>query len=451
MSWPKKVTGKSATVYSPDFNDPSLGIHYSGKSANGVLIDSKGLLNLPKVRSSEVKSLVGSLRQSMGDMASAGQSAIRNVFPIAASSPITGIFLIKPSYLTGDQCLGVSTRFSIAPVDAWNVFLSSNRLHIEKYNYAVGANGYYRPASTLPNNLTYIIGFAFNPAVDTITASINGVVTTGFTAGAVFGYGTAGYFYGGFNDISTLYGYRTLIGAHSLYDVVKDAAWFRSEWVKVAQAIQFKTDWGCKQSIADESTVGNFVGNGSTPFEILSGTWNLGTDIVDGEPVKTITCVNAGTLWLDRKFMGVNNTEAAYGSWRWDLDHTGSVGTSQIGITCSAKSASASHNGYRMTYDGAGTRVLYRHAAAVDTYLFGFASLGQVHVTRRFDNYWYGSVKPFGSWLDFGAAPGTLDATYTTSEGMCFDLTPGDKLRVATVRGELGPTKFLGEFLPYEV
>jgi hypothetical protein len=461
MSWPNKVYSRSSNIYSPNLDDSSLGSHYSGAVSNNSLIDSKGLLNLPKIRSTNIKSGIGVLRKSSTGMASAGQSAIRSVFPVAAASPITGTFIIKPSSLTGDQCLGVATRFSIAPVDSWNVFLSGNRFHIEKYNYSAGADGYFRPVPTLVNNLTYMLGFSFNPVDNLIYGSINSVVSSGFTAGGVFGYGTAGYFYGGYSDISTLYGYNSLIGAHTLYNVVKDAAWFRKEWIKVAQAAQLKTGWGAKISIANESTAGNFVGNGSTPFEILSGTWKTSLQLVDGELHKVIECVAAGTVWLDRRFMGISSTEASYGSWRGLFYHAPSATPTTVALTATAKNTPSVTTGYY--FRGYNQEARFgRYAAGAFTDLRTLPApgaalaLAEFHTTRNFKDEWRQNARlapgAFGpTWTDWQTSVADTSATYLTSEGMSFTANAGDWLSLGTVRDTYALTKFLGEFLPTEI
>jgi hypothetical protein len=461
MSWPNKVYSGSSQVYSPDFNDSSLGIHYSGINTNNSLVDSKGLLNLPKTRSTNIKSRIGILRKSSTGMASAGQSAVRNVFPVAAASPITGTFIINPSSITGDQCLAVSTRFSVAPVDCWNVFLSGNRFHIEKYNYTAGADGYFRPAQLIVNNLTYMLGFSFNPVDNLIYGSINSVLSSGFTGVAVFGYGTAGYFYGGYSDISTLYGYNSLIGAHTLYNVVKDAAWFRKEWIKVAQAAQLKTGWGAKVSIANESTAGNFVGNGSTPFEILSGTWKTSVQTVDGELHKVIECVAAGTVWLDRRFMNINSTEASYGSWRGLFYHAPSATPTTVALTATAKATPSVTTGYYFRgYDAEARFGRYNAGVFTDIRTLpapGAAlALAEFHTTRKFNNEWRQNARlapgAFGpTWTDWQTSAVDTSATYLTSEGMSFTANAGDWLSLGTVRDTYALTKFLGEFLPTEI
>jgi hypothetical protein len=208
---------------------------------------------------------------------------------------------------------------------------------------------------------------------------------------------------------------------------------------------------GCTFDIyeAGAETTYYYLGSFNTAFGTLVAYQSVNESYRD---VKVIECVSAGTLWLDRKFMNLNNSEAAYGSWRWSLYHNLGGSDSYVGLTCSAKSAVASHNGYIMAYNNAGLRSLYRHAGAVNTLVFDFSTGGEkIHVTRRFDGYWYGSIKPAGNWIDFGAYPGALDTTYTTSEGMCFQLNPGDRLKIATIKDDDNVVKFLGEFLPQEV
>jgi hypothetical protein len=215
-----------------------------------------------------------------------------------------------------------------------------------------------------------------------------------------------------------------------------------------------KTGWGSKVSIANENTVGNFVGNGSTPFEILSGTWKVSTQTVDGELHKVIECVAAGTVWLDRKFMNVNSSEAAYGGWRFFVSHATSATPTTIALTATAKNTPAVTTGYYLRVYDTETRE-GRYSAGVYTDFETLATGGgstvpiEVQVRRRFDNVWQHHNRRIGqAWLTSGS---DTDATYLTSEGVSITANAGDWISLGTVRDTYALTKYLGEFDPAEV
>jgi hypothetical protein len=451
MSWPKKVYSKGSCVYTPNLNDPNLGMSYNGLIASGRLIDAKNFLHLGRVRASSTRTLLGKQLKCTDNTCMAGQTGVSSGFPATGLIPITVTAIVHP-HPSGNQCIAVATRQNAGTADSWNMFLINNNLHVERYDYNGSANGYYRPATTTTvTGLPFFALGGIDPVNNTIYVGMNGILYSGFTAGAALAYSARGFFIGGFQDSSVTANFTGRIGNVSLYNQLKDAAWFRKEWVKIAQAVQFKTDWGCKESTANENTVGNFVGNGSTPFEILSGTWKLATTTQFDEPTKTIQCVAAGTLWLDRRFLAINNVEAAYGAWRTRITHLAGT-TSYVGLVCSAKSAFASHNGYALKIDTTDSRSVIRHAGAAENYVVGCPD-GQVnHVNRRFDSVWseFSRIDTYPTnWNDVGFT-GT-DATYTTSEGMCFTMNVGDEICLGNLRDDNNLIKFLGEFSPQEV
>jgi len=240
------------------------------------------------------------------------------------------------------------------------------------------------------------------------------------------------------------------------------AADVRKEWLQYARMVQLKTGWGSKVSIANESTVGNFVGNGSTPFEILSGTWKVSTQTVDGELHKVIECVGAGTVWLDRKFMNINSTEAAYGSWRGLFYHAPSATPTTVALTATAKDTPSVTTGYYFRgYNQEARFGRYSAGAFTDLRTLpapGAAlALANFQTGRKFNNEWQQSARlapgAYGpTWTDWQtSSPPDVSATYLTSEGMSFTANAGDWLSLGTVRDTYALTKFLGEFIPTEV
>jgi hypothetical protein len=367
-------------------------------------------------------------------------------YPSVNNIPVTAVALIR-SRSVGSEFIFNSSN---AGNPGWNLIVHpALGLQIERINYPDSAR--YVSGILLSVNQQSLVMAQVNPATPTMSVGVNGQVYTG-AAGALF-YGAAtGLALG--RQASATFVFTGDIGRAAIYNGFKDAAWFRKEWVKVAQAAHLKTGWGSKVSIAIESTVGNFVGNGSTPFEILSGTWKVSTQTVDGELHKVLECVAAGTIWLDRHFMGINSSEASYGGWRFFVSHAASATPTTIALTATAKNTPAVTTGYYLRVYDTETRE-GRYSAGAYTDFETLATGGgateplEVQVRRRFDNVWQHHNRRIGqAWLTSGS---DTDATYLTSEGVSITANAGDWISLGTVRDNFAFTKYLGEFDPSEV
>lgn len=444
VNWPSKVYSPIARPFTYSTKDTALVRNISGPIREGKILDKTGNASLTSyVKSSNMRTLNGPLSFRLTPQ---GQCVAYNYlgsYPTVNGSSYTISCLIKDVPLSGDNMIlysGTTPEWLLAGSGATLLFQTSD-----------GGNG--RHTVNLNNTNTHFVSVKVNPATPSIAISIDGVpYNSGWTAGSIYAYGgLTGLLLGGrvLLDASALNGSAGIVG---IFSDLKTDTWVRQQWVNVAQAAQFKTDWGCKESLANESTVGAFVGNGSTPFEILSGEWKLNDSVQYGELTKSIECVSAGTLWLDRKFMNINSSEAAYGSWQLRLYHPNGA-NSYVGLVCSSKSTFASHNGYAIKMDVNNTRGVIRHAAAVETAVVGLPVGETNHVCRRFDNVWSGYSRYEAGFMIFWNDVGYTwtDSTYTTSEGMCFTMNAGDKIGLSSVAGNNGLTKFLGEFDPKEV
>ena len=56
---------------------------------------------------------------------------------------------------------------------------------------------------------------------------------------------------------------------------------------------------------------------GETPFMRQSGSYNIATEVIDGEKVKVIECTVAGTFYAKVDELNMTSSEAAYGTWEW--------------------------------------------------------------------------------------------------------------------------------------
>jgi hypothetical protein len=457
MSWPNKVYSQSSR--NGDFTaDSTLVARWDGYVRNQLLIDAVGTRNLT------VPAGVSSYRK-FGNIVRRSANGIgfnaAYAYPTVNNVPVTAISLVRSQNAGFSEFIFNSYTGATA---GWNlVYNPALGLQVERINYPDNAR-YVSGINILFNQQSLVLA-QVNPAIPTMSLGVNGQIYTGVAGALFYGVG-AGLSLG--RQVASTFVFTGDIGRTAIYNDFKSAAWFRNEWVKVAQAAQLKTGWGAKVSIANESTVGNFVGNGSSPFEILSGTWKTSLQLVDGELHKVVECVAAGTVWLDRKFMNINSSEASYGSWRLSYGHAkDTVNVAHIGLTSTSKAAwdAASNTGYvlRLSATAAGDKLLRYSGGGAANLCFNMpnssATTNQVQITRRFDNVWQGYQTPYivaanalltPPWAPSADGPFT-DATYTTSAGMSFTFNPGDWVSLGTVRDTYALTKFLGEFDPREV
>jgi hypothetical protein len=445
MSWPNKVYSRSVAKSLSDNTDTTLIASYDGKFTNNSLQDSKGTRNLTASSgASSVRSLVGFMRRSTDGVA--GNVAAAFSYPTVNNIPVTGIAIVK-SRSAGSEFIINSSN---AGNPGWNiVYNPAIGLQVERVNYPTSAR--YVSGIILPINAVTLVMGKVDTAGGTLSVGVNGIVYTGAPGALFYGVGT-GLFIG--KQTTATFPWMGDIGSVAIYGAAKSDAWFRAQWVKIAQAAQLKTGWGSKVSIANESTAGNFVGNGSTPFEILSGTWKVSTQTVDGELHKVIECVAAGTVWLDRKFMNINSTEAAYGGWRFFVSHADNALPTTIALTATAKNTPAVTTGYflrvynTLTREGTYNAGIYTNFELLGTG-GGATEPLEVQVRRRFDNVWQHHNRRIGqAWL---TSTSDTEATYLTSEGMSITANAGDWISLGTVRDNFAFTKYFGEFDPSEV
>jgi hypothetical protein len=470
MSWPNKVYSQSMVPKYTKYNDTNMLFRYSGVKRDGKYLDASGNGN---ASTSTIQTSDGKKRITSATTRSAVNSPITGatVLPRTQSHSMGSfVNLVVPA---GTQVTvfgkGVTGAWSYYPAGGISI-TNTGLIRVTWYSggadytyvdYLMGTN------TTKVKHMLYVIdhaaGFGY--------LYINGVLAasnTPTTITAAVDYAVEPFKL--FTNGSTITNSEIGISLKdcTLWSRALVAADVRKEWLQYAPMVQLKTGWGAKISIANESTVGNFVGNGSTPFEILSGTWKTSVQTVDGELHKVVECVAAGTVWLDRHFMNIDSTEASYGSWRLSYGHAkDTVNVAHIGLTSTSKAAwdAASNTGYvlRLSATAAGDKLLRYSGGGAANLCFNMpnssATTNQVQITRRFDNVWQGYQTPYivaaNALLTPPWAPSTdgpfTDATYTTSEGMSFTFNPGDWVSLGTVRDTYALTKFLGEFDPREV
>lgn len=465
MSWPNKVYSKSMVPKYTKYNDTNMLFRYNNILRGGKYLDFSGNGN------SSVSYL-----QTSSSRRGITSATIKSI----VNSPITGAtvlprtqshsmgsFVNLPTSITAVKY----TLFGKGVAGAWSYYpaggVSLTNTGLMRLTWYDGGADYTYVDYTVGSDLTKIkhILYVINHVAGFGYLYINGVLAaskspTTITNAVDYATDPFRLFSCGSTILDSEAG--TSLKDCTLWSRALTATDIRNEWLQYAPMVQLKTGWGAKISIANESTAGNFVGNGSSPFEILSGTWKTSVQSVDGELHKVVECVAAGTVWLDRRFMNVTNTEAAYGSWRGLVYHAPSATPTTIGLTATAKATPSVTTGYYFrAYDQEARFGRYNAGAFTDVRTLpapGAAlALANFHSGRKFNNEWQQSARlapgAYGpTWTDWQtSSPADIDSTYVTSEGMSFTANAGDWLSLGTVRDTYALTKFLGEFLPTEI
>ncbi len=433
MSWPNKVYSRSLVPIYTKYNDTNMLFRYSGAQRAGKYLDST-------INANNSASLLRTNGSEVGGVSLVSDTSYVN-------SPITGTIL---SAIAADHSMaafirvsvpvansrtvfgkGVTGAWSFYPAGGISVRASDSTILLTWYDGGADYNylTFVPPSFSMPYHVLYVL----DHTNDTGYLYVNGFFVTSnnpLNISAGVAYAAEPYRLGISGSTITTSTAGFSVKDCTLWSRALIAADVRKEWLQYARMVQLKTGWGSKVSIANESTAGNFVGNGSTPFEI------------------------AGTIWLDRHFMGINSAEASYGGWRFFVSHAASATPTTIALTATAKNTPSVTTGYYLRVYDTETRT-GSYNAGVYTDFETLATGGgateplEVQVRRRVNNAWWHHNRRISQpWLTSGS---DTDATYLTSEGVSITANAGDWISLGTVRDNFAFTKYLGEFDPSEV
>jgi len=223
-----------------------------------------------------------------------------------------------------------------------------------------------------------------------------------------------------------------------------------AEYAKGAQTVTFKTDFGARETSA--AVTSGPLSN--TPFEVVSGSFNVVTDTIDGRPVRALKCVTAGVVAMPASLFRVGAAGAARGTFEWWV-YKATPGTQpRVCFIASQKTAPTAtgfdgyeillnnDDAYSMYYRVSGSRTLMQLTAA------GYLSSGQWNKYR----VTVGEGGVFTTYMndtlvDVTGGSGTnpiTNATNTESKFLTFEPEVGDMIALGDVKGDYAITHYLG-------
>jgi len=313
---------------------------------------------------------------------------------------------------------------------------------------AVSGGSDYETA-TQPINRYQLHHIGVSWATDgTVTVYVDGVlVGTGAITQA--SYAVSNTYLGGSYNGDYLGG--TLI-CPEIYNVVKDADWFAAKYLEGANAVQFKTDWNFKESVANEGGVMHQeIGGVGSPIQTVTDKfnpmWRVETDTINSRIVKALVNKVAGLSYITTEhYWDASTTDAAFGEWEFWVYH---VSTSTFKIPFIAASLVEGAGDYRLQIDPDGSVLLIE--SGVDTL---FDTVAQSVTDDQWTHFRItrSSTGVFTVYQDhvlLSVAGGTgtnpvTDLTTTISNYFIVTMNLGDKICLGAVDGSYSITKKLG-------
>jgi hypothetical protein len=224
----------------------------------------------------------------------------------------------------------------------------------------------------------------------------------------------------------------------------------KAEYNRGAEALLFKTDWAARETAAPVTA--GLVGG--SPWEVISGSFDVVTVDYKGEPHKALKCVSAGVCAIPTSAFRVGPTQAASGGFRWVMSKSSPAGTLSVSFIANQKTieTAAGFDGYtyrfnateqfqfiRFTNGGSFTKQLTAEAVIdLDTL---YECRVDVEQGGIFSTYLGGVlIDPTGG---IGVNPDT-DTTFTDSAFIVVSANLGDMVLLGNRNGENGFQKLLG-------
>ena len=242
-----------------------------------------------------------------------------------------------------------------------------------------------------------------------------------------------------------------------LYSDEKDATWVTADYLKGAELLQFKTDWGAYAT--EQNVTAGYIGN--TPWKRSTGTWKVSTDTINGHVCKVLENVAAGVAYTKIKDLFMGSSDAAFGTWEFWLYKGGNANATFLQFMADeiGTITATGQDGYNLKIDANEALLLQESTNASSAALCNTANAYVTHstwygfkITRRYDGQFTIYIKggSFGEeWTLVSVAGGTnptTDITTTSSTYIVFDFDAGDKLAISDNNGGHSFLKTVGVY-----
>jgi hypothetical protein len=225
----------------------------------------------------------------------------------------------------------------------------------------------------------------------------------------------------------------------------------KAEYNQGAETMLFKTDWGARETAAPVTA--GLVGG--SPWEVISGSFDVVTVDYKGEPHKALQCVSAGVCALPTSMFRVGPTQAARGGFRWVTRKGADNNFLDCAIISNQKliGSVAGFTGYILRLNNSEQIELIEFnngsfANLVHRTASGYIENGVwyiLEVTRSFNGEFttYLDGAPIDVSGGSGTNPGVND-NVNESEYVAFNMDAGDMILLSNRAGENGFQKLLG-------
>lgn len=432
----------------PDIKDPSLVGAWDLRNIDGKLVDLTSLGNdgTPGAFSKTEPSLLGLMRRYLPNSGVIDSSlGAANAFPL---DDLTVSIWYR--FDTGLQPVGYLFNYFKDTNDGFGVRIRTNGTQIEVLDDIDNAGTSQYQTSVIQGKLVHVIlvikSLEILLYVDSVLIGSGEFTSDNWAsfAGTLYNGGSRG------DGTSPAAG---IVGAPEVYSEAKSAEWIAAKYAQGARAIQLRTDYGVQVSSGDQ-TAGRLGGiDEMSPYTILSGTWNLTTDVIDGLTAKTKNNIAAGVLTMPTRLFEATPTGAAFGTWKFS-GYKGADGNNWQFMPIASDMAAvggATQDGYNITITGGESLRLQRiDNGAVGATLInsGVAYVANntwydFVLTRRYDGYFELYIKggTFTEWILVGTG---TDINHTISNYIVWDLDAGDQAGYSDELGDHGFVKHEG-------
>ena len=235
--------------------------------------------------------------------------------------------------------------------------------------------------------------------------------------------------------------------AHSkFFERALSEAEIKAEYNEGAKTLLYKTDWGARETAAPVTA--GLVGG--SPWEVISGSFDVVTVDIDGVEHKALKCVSDGAAAIPSSAFQVGPTQAARGSYRWKMYRAGTGVSPYFAFVSDVKNAiPGSFNGYYLRFFTVERVQVNTGAGAVlmssGTGLYPAGSFYEFDIDFENDGTLTAYVD--GELLDLTGGSGNnpaVDTSVTDSEYVVWGAVSGDMLVLGNRAGENGFQKLLG-------